>query len=176
MFLRSIEAHDFRNLEGKIVWGSGLNILHGNNGEGKSNWLEAIYLLAHAKSFRTRQLNEALRFGANQASVRGTVARGNAIERELQVDIRASSKKTSVNGKREPLTRYAAQLHAVSFTADELEVVRGGPEARRGFIDRGAGSLHPGYNQILSDYDRVLKQKRRLLQQSSESGSNLAAL
>src|SRR5437667_336365 len=152
MFLRSIEVHHFRNLEGKIVWGSGLNILHGNNCEGRSNWLEAIYLLAHAKSFRTRQLTEALRFGASLASVRGTVARGNAIERELQVDIQASSKKTSVNGKREPLARYAAQLHAVSFTADELEVIRGGPEARRGFVDRGAVSLHPGYVQTLADY------------------------
>src|SRR5712692_3424501 len=172
MFLRSIEAHEFRNLEGKIVWGSGLNILHGNNGEGKSNWLEAIYLLAHAKSFRTRQLNEALRFGANQASVRGTVARGNAIERELRVDIQASSKKTSVNGKREPLARYAAQLHAVSFTADELEVIRGGPEARRGFVDRGAVSLHPGYVQTLADYNKVIKQKRLLLQQASEGRSS----
>src|SRR6266446_2354113 len=168
MFLRSIEANDFRNLEGKIVWGSGLNILHGNNGEGKSNWLEAIYLLAHAKSFRTRQLTEALRFGASQASVRGTVARGNAIERELQVDIQASSKKTSVNGKRESLARYAAQLHAVSFTADELEVIRGGPEARRNFIDRGAISLHPPYVQTLSNYNKVIKQKKRMLQQATE--------
>jgi DNA replication and repair protein RecF len=172
MFLRSIEAHDFRNLEGKIVWESGLNILHGNNGEGKSNWLEAIYLLAHAKSFRTRQLNEALRFGANQASVRGTVARGNAIERELQVDIQASSKKTSVNGKRETLARYAAQLHAISFTADELEVIRGGPEARRGFVDRGAVSLHPGYAQTLADYNKIIKQKRLLLQQAAEGKSS----
>src|SRR5258708_877853 len=172
MFLRSIEAHDFRNLEGKIVWGSGLNILHGNNGEGKSNWLEAIYLLAHAKSFRTRQLNEAVRFEAKRASVRGTVARGNAIERELQVEIQANSKKTSINGKREPLARYAAQLHAVSFTADELEVVRGGPEARRGFVDRGAVSLHPGYVQTLADYNRVIKQKRQLLQQEAEGRSS----
>lgn len=171
MFLRSIEAYDFRNLEGKIVWGSGLNILHGNNGEGKSNWLEAIYLLAHAKSFRTRQLNEVLRFGANQASVRGTVARGNAIERDLQVDIQTSSKKTLVNGKREPLARYAAELHAVSFTADELEVIRGGPEARRGFLDRGAVSLHPGYAQTLADYNKVIKQKRLLLQQAAERRS-----
>src|SRR5438552_1482702 len=158
MFLRSIEVHHFRNLEGKIVWGSGLNILHGNNGEGKSNWLEAIYLLAHAKSFRTRQLNEALRFGANQASVRGTVARGNAIERELQVDIQASSKKTSVNGKREPLARYAAQLHAVSFTADVQEVIRGSLEDRRGIVDRGAVSLHTRHLQKLADYDKRLKQ------------------
>src|SRR6266852_2735852 len=176
MFLRSIEAHDFRNLEGKIVWGSGLNILHGDNGEGKSNWLEAIYLLAHARSFRTRQLNEALRFGAKQASVRGTVGRGNAIERDLQVDIQANSKKTSVNGKREPLARYAAQLHAVSFTADELEVIRGGPEARRNFIDRGAISLHPPYVQTLSNYNKIIKQKRRLLQQTAEDRVKLEEL
>ncbi len=168
MFLRSIEAHCFRNLDGKIEWGNGLNVLHGNNGEGKSNWLEAIYLIAHAKSFRARQLNETLRFGANQASVRGVVARGNSIERDLQVDIQASSKRTSVNGKRVPLVRYAAQLHAVCFTADELEVIRGGPEARRGFIDRGAVSLHPGYAQTLVDYNKVIKQKRLLLQQAAE--------
>src|SRR5713226_5442922 len=176
MFLRLIEAHSFRNLEGKIAWGNGLNVLHGNNGEGKSNWLEAIYLLAHAKSFRTRQLNEALRFGANQASVRGTVARGNAIERELQVEIQARSKKTSVNGKREPLARYALQLHAVCFTADELEVIRGGPEARRGFVDRGAESLHPGYAQTLADYNKVIKQKRLLLQQAPEGRSRQECL
>src|SRR5713226_1402557 len=172
MFLRSIEAHGFRNLEGKIVWGNGLNVLHGNNGEGKSNWLEAIYLLAHAKSFRARQLNEIIKFGASQASVRGTVARGNAIERELQVEIQARSKKTSVNGKREPLARYAAQLHAVCFAAEELEVIRGGPEARRGFVDRGAVSLHPGYAQTLADYYKVIKQKRLLLQQASEGRSS----
>jgi DNA replication and repair protein RecF len=171
MFLRLIEVCSFRNLDGKIGWGTGLNILYGNNGEGKSNWLEAIYLLAHAKSFRTRQLNEAVRFGANQASVRGTVARGNAIERELKVDIQANSKKTSVNGKREPLAHYAAQLHAVCFTADELEVIRGGPEARRSFVDRGAVSLHPGYAQTLADYNKVIKQKRLLLQQTSEGRS-----
>src|SRR5216684_2955555 len=176
MFLRSIEARGFRNLDGKIDWGNGLNILHGDNGEGKSNWLEAIYLLAHARSFRTRQINETIAFGAGQTSLKGTVSRGNSIERDLQILIQPGSKKTLVNGKHEPLVRYSTELHTVCFTADELEVVRGGPEARRGFIDRGAGSLHPGYNQILSDYARVLKQKRRLLQQSSESGSNLAAL
>jgi len=171
MFLRLIEAHSFRNLEGKIAWGNGLNVLHGNNGEGKSNWLEAIYLLAHAKSFRTRQLNEIIKFGASQASVRGTVARGNTIERELQVDIQARSKTTVVNGKREPLAHYAAELHAICFTADELEVIRGGPEARRGFLDRGAVSLHPGYAQTLADYNKVIKQKRLLLQQAAEGRS-----
>ena len=168
MFLRSIEAREFRNLQGKIIWGAGLNILHGNNGQGKTNWLESIYLLAHAKSFRTRQLQETIRFGSHSTSVQGTIARGNDIERELQVSIQGNTKQTFVNGKRESIARYAAELHAVCFTAAELEVIRGGPEARRGFLDRGAVSLRPSYAQTLSDYNKVIKQKKRLLQQAAE--------
>src|SRR6266403_1876329 len=168
MFLRSIRAHNFRNLEGEIRWGTGINVIYGNNGQGKTNWLEAVQLLAHAKSFRTRHLHEAIRFGHSAASVQGQVARGNEIERDLQVDIRANTRQTFVNRKRESLARYAAQLHAVWFTADELEVVRGGPEARRSFIDRGAISLHPTYAQTLGSYNKVIKQKKRLLQQAAD--------
>jgi DNA replication and repair protein RecF len=168
MFLRSIEAREFRNLAGEIIWGEGLNVLHGNNAQGKTNWLEAIYLLAHAKSFRTRQLHEAMRFGACRASVQGRVARENGIERDLQVSIQGNTKQTVVNGKREPISRYAAELHAICFTADELEVIRGGPEARRSFLDRGAISLRPSYVQTLGDYNKVIKQKKRLLQQAAE--------
>ena len=168
MFLRSIRALDFRNLEGEINWGKGINVIYGNNGQGKTNWLEAIHLLAHAKSFRTRHLQEAIAFGKAGASVQGQVARGNEVERDLQVDIRANSRQTLVNHKRESLAQYAAQLHAVWFTADELEVVRGGPEARRRFIDRGAISLHPSYAQVLGSYGKVIKQKKKLLQQAGE--------
>lgn len=170
MFLRSIRARDFRNLEGEIHWGDGINVIYGNNGQGKTNWLEAIHLLAHAKSFRTRHLQESINFGKSAASVQGQVARGSEVERELQVDIRANTRQTFVNRKREALTNYAAQLHAVWFTADELEVVRGGPEARRSFIDRGAVSLHPSYAQVLGNYGKVIKQKKRLLQQAGEDG------
>jgi len=168
MFLRSIRAHDFRNLEGEIHWGRGTNVIYGNNGQGKTNWLEAIHLLAHARSFRTRRLSEAIAFGKPAASVQGQVARGNEIERDLQIDIRTNTRQTFVNRKREPLAGYAAQLHAVWFTADELEVVRGGPEARRSFIDRGAISLHPSYAQALGSYNKVIKQKKNLLQQASD--------
>src|SRR3712207_2355007 len=75
MLLESLEAHQFRNLGGKILWGDGLNIIYGENGQGKTNWLEAIYLLATSKSFRTQRPQEAIRFGENLAVVRGRVAR-----------------------------------------------------------------------------------------------------
>src|SRR5260370_29110976 len=112
MFLRSIRANDFRNLEGDIQWRKGINVIHGNNGQGKTNWLEAIHLLAHAKSFRTRHLHEAIAFGKSAASVQGQVCQGNEIERDLRVDINANTRQTLVNRKRESLARYAAQLHA----------------------------------------------------------------
>ncbi len=63
MLLAAIEATNFRNLSGRIEWGPRLNIIYGNNGQGKTNWLEAIYLLARTKSFRTQRLQEAIRFG-----------------------------------------------------------------------------------------------------------------
>lgn len=176
MFLRSIEADQFRNLLGKVDWASGINILYGNNGQGKTNWLEAIQILAHAKSFRTHHLHETVAFGGSTALIRGTVHRGDAIDRELQVSIQRNTKQTYINGKRDSLARYLAQLHAVWFTADELEVVRGGPEARRSFIDRGVISLHPSYVQTLNDYNKVLKQKKRLLTQAADESLSLDEL
>ncbi len=168
MFLRSIRIKDFRNLQGQIDCGKGTNVIYGNNGQGKTNWLEAIHFLAHAKSFRTNHPDEAISFHKTSALIRGCLARTSEIERELEVVLRQDGKQTFVNGKREPLARYASELHAVWFTADELEVVRGGPEARRNFIDRGAMSLHPSHTQTLADYNRVIKQKKSLLQQQRE--------
>lgn len=169
MLLESLEVHNFRNLSGKIFWGNGLNIIYGDNGQGKTNWLEAIYLLATTKSFRTGHLQETFRFGEELALVRGRVAQSTEVSRDLQITLQGNTKAISVNGKREAITRYLGQLHAVAFTADELNVVRGGPESRRKFLDRGVVALHPAYVQTLADYNRVIKQKNRLLQDAADS-------
>lgn len=169
MLLESLEAHQFRNLSGKIFWGDGLNVISGENGQGKTNWLEAIYLLATTKSFRTQRPQEAIRFDENLAVVRGRVARSRGVHRDLQVALQGSTKTLSVNEKRETVASYLSQLHVVAFTADELEVVRGGPDARRRFLDRGVVSLHHAYIQTLADYHRVTKQKNRLLQDIADS-------
>jgi DNA replication and repair protein RecF len=174
MLLESLEAHNFRNLSGKVSWGPGLNIIFGDNGQGKTNWLEAIYLLATTKSFRTQRPQEAIRFGENLAIVRGVVARSREVQRELQVALQGSTKTLAVNGKREAVARYLGQLHTVAFTADELEVVRGGPDARRKFLDRGVVSLHHTYVQTLADYQRVIKQKNRLLQDAADAELSVA--
>ncbi len=173
MILESIEAHHFRNLSGTILWGSGLNIIFGNNGQGKTNWLEGIYLLSRTKSFRTQRLQESIRFGQEMTFLRGKVSSGEVL-RDLQVTLQGNTKSISVNGKREQLVRYLGQLQVFAFTSGELEVVRGMPEARRRFIDRGVASLRPSYVQTLSSYRKVLKQKNRILQDSIETGLSLA--
>jgi DNA replication and repair protein RecF len=176
VFLQSIAVNCFRNLTGQINCTKGINVLYGNNGQGKTNWLESIQILANARSFRTRHLHETVTFGESVASIQGIVHRGDAIDRELRVAIQRNTRQTFINGKREVLARYLAQLHAVSFTSDELEVVRGGPEPRRTFLDRGVVGLHPPHTQTLSDYSKVLKQKKRLLAQAAEGQIRLDQL
>jgi DNA replication and repair protein RecF len=174
MLLAAIEATNFRNLGGRIEWGPRLNIIYGNNGQGKTNWLEAIYLLARTKSFRTQRLHEIIKFGEQLAVIRGTVTTGSDLERELQVSLHDNTKTIFVNSKRETLARYLTQLQVFSFTATDLEVVRGAPEARRRFLDRGISSLKPTYLKTISDYAKVIKQKNRVLQLANENELSLA--
>jgi DNA replication and repair protein RecF len=168
MILDFVEVNNFRNLTGKIFWGPGLNIIYGNNGQGKTNWLEAIHILSRIKSFRTQRLQETIRFGEDTAFIGGQVSSGNDLHRDLGITLKENTRSICVNGKREQLARYLGLLQVFAFTADQLEVVRGMPEARRHFIDRGISSLRPAYVQTVSDYNKVIKQKNRILQDSSE--------
>jgi DNA replication and repair protein RecF len=174
MILDSLEVNNFRNLSGKIFWGSGLNIIYGNNGQGKTNWLEAIHTLSRTKSFRTQHLQESIRFGEQTAFVEGQVTTGEDLHREIRISLRENTKSIWVNGKRETLARYLGLLQVFAFTADQLEVVRGMPEARRHFIDRGVASLRPAYVQTVSDYNKVIRQKNRILHDASESELRVA--
>ncbi len=169
MLLESLEAQNFRNLHGKIVCGHNLNVIFGENGQGKTNWLEAIYLLATTKSFKTARLQEAIKFDAELAIVRGTVHQGEDINRVLQVAMQGNTKSLSVNNKKETVQRFLGQLHAVVFNSDELEIVRGNPDARRKFLDGGIVSIYPPFVQTLADYNRVVRQKNSLLQSARDN-------
>ncbi|MBA3334345.1 MAG: DNA replication/repair protein RecF [Acidobacteria bacterium] len=169
MLLESLEAENFRNLHGNIHCGKNLNIIFGENGQGKTNWLEAIYLLATTKSFKTSRLQEAIKFNEQLALVRGTVHQGEDINRVLQVAIQGNTKILSVNNKKETVQRFLGQLHAVLFNSDELEIVRGNPEARRKFLDGGIVSIYPPFVQTLADYNRVIRQKNSLLQTAQDN-------
>jgi DNA replication and repair protein RecF len=168
MHLQSLEASNFRNLMGTADFSPGLNVIYGANAQGKSSWLEAIYLLATTKSFRTAHPKEVITHDAGEAILRGTVARGN-LTKDLQILIADATKQTFVNGKREAVARYLGNLDAIAFTAYEMEIVRGAPEARRRFLDRGVFFTLPSYLGTLNEYNRVLKQKNALLREASEA-------
>lgn len=169
MLLESIEISNFRNLFGVLHCGQHLNIIFGDNGQGKTNWLEAIYLLATTKSFKTTHLQDTIKFDEELAWVRGSVQQSAEIRRTIQVTLQNNSKTLSVNGKKETTTRYLGQLHTIIFNADELEIIRGTPEHRRKFLDAGIVGIYPPFVRTLTDYNRVIKQKNALLQSAQEN-------
>lgn len=173
MLLESIETYNFRNLQGSVTFGEGLTILAGENGQGKTNWLEAIAILALARSFRTQKLQEAILFGENSLAIRGSVRESPEITRALSVVVQGNTKTLTVNGKKEVVQRYLSQLHAVVFNADELDVIRGNPDSRRRFLDAGIVSLHPPFVQVIADYNRVIKQKNALIQSARERNASI---
>src|SRR6185436_2615460 len=102
MLLTRIEASGFRNLEGAVEFGPGLNIFYGDNAQGKTNWLEAIYLLGTTKSFRTSQVRECIAFDHTQCLLRGDLSRG-SLTKQAQLLLTENSKELYLNGKREAL-------------------------------------------------------------------------
>jgi DNA replication and repair protein RecF len=173
MQLESLESTNFRNISGKIDLDAGLNILLGDNGQGKTNWLEAISILATTRSFRTAKLQEAIRFDQELAVIDGIVRISGEITRELRALIQERLKQFAINGKRESIPNYLGQLHAVVFTASELEIVRGGPEHRRRFLDESIVAIHPPYSATVAEYARVIKQKNALLQTARDEEYSL---
>ncbi len=141
----------------------------GDNGQGKTNWLEAIYLLSTTRSFKTAKTPEAIRFGEELAIVRGAVQQSEEITRELQIALQPNLKILNINGKKETLHEYLGELHAVVFNSDAVEIVRGHPESRRRFLDDAIVSLHPPFAQTFTDYTRVIKQKNSLLQAARDN-------
>jgi DNA replication and repair protein RecF len=168
MLLTRIEASGFRNLEGFAELGSGLNIFYGDNAQGKTNWLEAVYILGNTKSFRTTQLRECISFDHTQALLRGDTLHG-SVTKQIQLLIAEDSKQLFINGKREALARYLGNLAVFVFSLEEMDVIRGDPGQRRRFIDRGAVTSSPRFLNTLSRYNQVIKQKNRLLGEASQS-------
>ncbi len=177
MIITEIYTEGFRNLTGKLIASPGINILCGDNAQGKTNWLEAIYLLASTKSFRTSTLKETFRLTptsqtSKQAFIRGSILR-ERLQKDLQVHLEENTKSFYINGKREAVTRYLGNLDVIVFCAEEMQIVRGEPAERRRFLDRGIVNLTPSYLKTISEYNRVLKQKNTLLKEAKES-SNLS--
>lgn len=167
MLLRSLDVVDFRNLaEGQFHFHPRANLIVGDNGQGKTNLLEAIYFLATTKSFRTPRVSNLVRLDRPGLFVRGAIDKGD-VQKSLSVGLQAGQERRRelrVNEQKVTLQKYVTQLPLFAYSASRLEIVRGSPEERRRFLDRGIAALEPGYLQALSRYSRALDQRNALLQ------------
>ena len=168
MLLTRIAASGFRNLDGFAELGPGLNIFYGDNAQGKTNWLEAIYVLGTTKSFRTSQLRETICFTQQQGLLRGETLHG-SVTKQIQLLVTPDSKQLFLNGKRESLARYLGNLAVFICSLEEMDVIRGDPGQRRRFLDRGVVTSSPRFLNTLSRYNQVIKQKNHLLGEASKS-------
>jgi DNA replication and repair protein RecF len=163
MQLERFSAEHFRNLSKvEISLIAGMNVIYGENAQGKTNLLEAIYVLSTLRSFRTRQLNEVIQFGEKSALVHGKLQRG-AIHHSLAVCVETDGKQASQDRLNVDAMHYVGLFDVFLFSFPLLEVVRGGPEERRRFFDRAIAVTRPGYLATLMLYHRALKQKNALL-------------
>ena len=144
MLLLSASTAGFRNLEAQsLPLSRGTTVLCGANGQGKTNFLEACYLLCTLRPLRAQKLLELVRFGAAGARVRGRFELPGG-EREVEVAIEDGKRAAQVDGKpvRDPTDLFGG-LAVVAFTPDDLNLLRGGPDGRRRLLDRAVQNRHP---------------------------------
>lgn len=166
--LDAIEVRDFRNLEPlhcKI--GAGAHLICGDNGAGKTSFLEAMYLLATTRSFRTSQVVDCRRHGAMGFSVRGEIDAAQRWRLETTLEERRLQRR--VNGTRGTLSEHLAVLPVVCWASRDRDVLEGAPAQRRRFLDRGVTGLRPTSLEVMTRYRRALEEKRRLLQRGRAS-------
>ncbi len=178
MILDRLTARNFRNLaDSPIEFHPETNLVFGRNGQGKTNLLEAIYFLATTKSFRTPRLASVVRFGESSVYVAGSLQRFD-IEKTISVGLEIGEQRRRVlliNEERVPLPQYVSAMSVFAYSSARLEIIRGVPEERRRFLDRGIASVEPAYLDSLNRYARILKQRNALLQSGTATPAALDA-
>ena len=172
MFVRHLNLVDFRNYEtADLDLEPGVNVLVGSNGQGKTNLVESLGYLSTLSSHRVSNDQALVRLGCDSAFVRATLAHG---EREILVELQinaSAANKAQVSrspAKVRDLPRY---LSSVLFAPEDLALVRGEPSGRRRMLDQLMVLLAPRLAGVLSDYDRVLRQRNTLLKTARATGT-----
>ena len=160
--LAQLVASGFRNLE-PLVWqpAGGSHLVLGGNGAGKTSLLEALYVLATTRSFRTSQLGDCIRHGSELFHLEGEVE--SEQRTRLEVGFGREWRLRTVNGRPAPLAEHLAALPVVAWATGDSEMLSGPPVFRRRFLDRGIVGMRPTALEVLGRYRRALRQKRELL-------------
>jgi DNA replication and repair protein RecF len=161
MVVGGVECRGFRNLaDGRIAIGEGVVVVHGANGSGKTNLLEALYFGLTGRSFRAGNDRDMIRFGEQGARVELDLAEG---ERLLSALDRSGERRHLLAGR--PLAGAPGERPLVSvFHPDRLQLVKGSPAHRRAHLDRLCGAVWPARADLRSRFGRTLAQRNALVQ------------
>lgn len=168
MYIERLNLKNFRNYEEQeITLNPHINIFYGNNAQGKTNVLEAIFLSGFGKSFRTAKEKEMIKLQKDFLEVEIKYQKS---DRDGKIKIQIANKKqVEVNGvKIKKLSELIGNLNLVIFTPDDIQILKGGPDKRRRFLDMMIGQLRPNYVHQLNNYIKTLDQRNNYLRQIKE--------
>lgn len=166
MLFDTIYIQNFRNIESlRIQPASGINVIEGANGQGKTNLLEAIHLSVTLRSFRQHPTRDLIRIGEKEALI-ATRFDAEGMSRDTELHLRGSRRMLKINGERvRTLDDYFGTMRVVTFTPDDVNVFKEGPGSRRLFFDRMIFNLDPRYGAETLRFEQVLKQRNAALRQ-----------
>lgn len=166
MHIEQLTLNNYRNYEGlDITFDDKINVIIGENAQGKTNLMEAIYLLAFTKSHRTSREKELIQWDKEYAKIEGRITKRNQ-SFPLEIIISAKGKKAKFNHLEQPrLSDYIGALNVVMFAPEDLTIVKGPPQIRRRFMDMELGQIQPTYVYHLGQYQKILKQRNAVLKQ-----------
>ena len=165
MYCKKICIEDFRNIENEeIEFSRGVNVISGENAEGKTNLLEAIYYVSVGKSFRATQNSEIIRFGESMAGLNLFYDDG-IREQNIKMTIYTQKRrKAEKNGVRiDKLSDIVGAFRTVLFCPEHLSLVKDGPAERRNYLDIAISSARPMYLHALQKHNHLLKQRNALI-------------
>jgi len=177
MTINNLKLTNYRNHEKlELDFSNKINSIVGSNGTGKTNVLEAIYLLATTKSFRAKYDRNLIMYNKNFTNIKCQIT-NEEFDDILELSViksprfeNASSKKAKVNGTIKTVHNFAGTLNAVLFSPENLNIITGTPSIRRHYLNLVLTQVNEKYKKIFSDYTKVIKQRNKLLEKINETG------
>ena len=169
MIINKIYLENFRNYANQeIKLDKNINVFYGNNAQGKTNILEALYICAFGRSFRTYKDAELIKFDNETAKIRIDFEKKDR-ERNIEILINKKDKKTiKLNGiKVNKNSELLGNMNIVLFSPDDIIILKESPASRRKFLDILISQLRPNYAHLLSEYNKVLEQRNAMLKTKS---------
>lgn len=164
MILKKIELTNFRNYEHLSTrFYKGINIIYGDNAQGKTNLLESIYVLGITKSHRSFIDNNLIKDNKKRAIINGSINKG-SLDINLNITIENNKKMLKIdNNNIRKVSDYISNMNIIIFYPDDLELLKGSPKERRKYFNLELSQLYSNYFIVLNDYNKLLKMRNEYL-------------